>query len=807
MTTTTTTKKTKSKGPAAKTKAKAAAKTPRSSAAKKLWELEERMRAIGSTQAVIEFEMDGTIIAANQNFLATTGYDLSEIEGRHHSMFVDEDHKSSDDYKAFWERLNRGESESGDYTRYGKGRRQITLRASYNAIVDRDGKPFKVVKYATDVSAAATEMAAAALLRSAVEGSSTASMQVDLNLNITGVNPATVRLVRSNISAFEGAFPEVDFTNLIGSCVDVFHENPAHQRKLLSDPKNLPHQAEIKVGDLYFALNISAMLDSQGQHVGANLEWQDVTEQRSQEAAAARLRSAFEGSGTASMQIDRDLVIQGANPATIKLVTNNLDVFRKAFPAVNFDDLIGVCVDVFHKDPQHQRKILGDPRNLPYVAEIEVQDLRFALNVSAMLDANGDHVGANLEWQDVTEARESERQQTLANAAIADLARAAQEGDLAKRATTDGLEGDIHQLVKGVNGMLDAVVAPIDEVSAVLKSVANQDLRPRVTGDYKGDHEELKNNLNMAVQKLEDALSQVSEATGQVAAASAQIGEGSQKLAEGASTQAASIEEISASLEEMSSMTGQNADNSSHAKILADTASESADKGNDQMVQLKEAIDAIKASSDETSKIVKTIDEISFQTNMLALNAAVEAARAGDAGKGFAVVAEEVRSLAQRSAEAAKTTAELIDGAGRNVDKGVTFTENVQVILTEINEGSSKVTDLITEIAAASKEQSEGISQITTAVDGMNRVTQENAASSEESSAAASELNGQVVQLRDMIGEFDLTEVSQGSGRATKPRRSSPTPNRPDPAPARAASSAAKPAVAFPLDDDELSDF
>jgi ABC-type transporter Mla subunit MlaD len=178
------------------------------------------------------------------------------------------------------------------------------------------------------------------------------------------------------------------------------------------------------------------------------------------------------------------------------------------------------------------------------------------------------------------------------------------------------------------------------------------------------------------------------------------------------------------------------------------------------MKRMTETIGKIKSSSDETAKIVGTIDEIAFQTNLLALNAAVEAARAGEAGKGFAVVAEEVRNLAQRSAEAARNTADLIEGAVRNADGGVKVTEEVSSVLDEISEGSRKVSDLVNEIAAASGEQAQGIEQVNLAVSQLDKVTQQNAANAEESASAAEELSSQAEEMRSLVGQFVLSQMS-----------------------------------------------
>jgi methyl-accepting chemotaxis protein len=242
----------------------------------------------------------------------------------------------------------------------------------------------------------------------------------------------------------------------------------------------------------------------------------------------------------------------------------------------------------------------------------------------------------------------------------------------------------------------------------------------------------------------------------QTASASGQVASSSQSLAEGASEQAAAIEETTASVEEMTSMIKQSSSNAGQAKQLAGQASSSAQRGGEAMGRMSKAIGDIKTSSDETAKIVKTIDEIAFQTNLLALNAAVEAARAGEAGKGFAVVAEEVRNLAQRAGEAARNTAEMIEAAVRNADGGVEISQEVGSALQEISDGSQKVNDLVSEIAASSDEQAQGIDQINQAVTQMDTATQQAAANAEESASAAEELSSQAEELNGLVTELQM---------------------------------------------------
>jgi methyl-accepting chemotaxis protein len=250
--------------------------------------------------------------------------------------------------------------------------------------------------------------------------------------------------------------------------------------------------------------------------------------------------------------------------------------------------------------------------------------------------------------------------------------------------------------------------------------------------------------LNAAVNSLSSGSEQVTAAAGQVA-------QSSQSMAEGASNQASSLEEISASLEEITSMTRQNADSSHEANHIANQAQSDARTGSEAMQRMSAAIDQIKKSSDETAGIVKTIEEIAFQTNLLALNAAVEAARAGDAGKGFAVVAEEVRNLAQRAAEAARNTGDLISESVKNSDNGVNISREVAESLTKIADGSTRVEHITAEVAAASKEQAQGVEQISVAMSQIDQVTQRNAADSEEGAAAAEELNAQAGEMMKVV--------------------------------------------------------
>jgi len=345
------------------------------------------------------------------------------------------------------------------------------------------------------------------------------------------------------------------------------------------------------------------------------------------------------------------------------------------------------------------------------------------------------------------------------------LTQSAMDGKLDLRSNEQDFKGVYRDIIHGINKTLDAVTGPINETSAVLADIANKDMTVRVRGDYKGDHAIIKESFNKAVENLDKALQHVAAGANQVGAASAQVSSDGHSLSKGASLQASSLEEISSSLQEMLSMIKQNAQNAREARGVAEQARSSADKGVESMNRMSSAIERIKTSSDATAKIVKTIDEIAFQTNLLALNAAVEAARAGDAGKGFAVVAEEVRNLAMRSAEAAKNTANLIEEAVRNSENGVSINAEVLKNFQDITGKANKVSQVIAEIAAASEQQDQGISQLNKAVEQLNHVTQQTAASAEESASAAEEMSSQSEEMRSIVATFKLN----GSGRLHQP--------------------------------------
>ncbi|MFC1553597.1 methyl-accepting chemotaxis protein [candidate division KSB1 bacterium] len=345
------------------------------------------------------------------------------------------------------------------------------------------------------------------------------------------------------------------------------------------------------------------------------------------------------------------------------------------------------------------------------------------------------------------------------------LSKAAEDGHLKTRGDLDKFEGAFREVINGFNETIENILRPVNEAVECLAEMAQGNLEVSVTGDYKGDHAVMKEALNTTLDALNDILSQVAQSSDQVTSGSGQVSSASQSLSQGATEQASSLEEISSSMQEIGSQTKLNAENADQANKLSTTARSSAEEGNRQMDEMNNAMEEINKSSQEIKKVIKVIDEIAFQTNLLALNAAVEAARAGVHGKGFAVVADEVRNLAQRSAEAARETTDLIEGSAKKVETGTKLATDTAKSLEEIVSGVTKVTDLVGEIASASNEQSQGISQTNEGLSQVEQVTQQVAANAEETASASEELSSQAVELKNMVSQFKLRQLTGGTSK------------------------------------------
>ncbi len=341
--------------------------------------------------------------------------------------------------------------------------------------------------------------------------------------------------------------------------------------------------------------------------------------------------------------------------------------------------------------------------------------------------------------------------------ALADSINVIASGKLELDFSKEGLDinDEIGDLVISLASMVDKLKAKVD----LAEAIASQDLSGTISLDSDEDV------LGIALQKmnnnLNEILSGMNESSGQVSISSKELAASAQQLASGSSEQAASLEETSSSLSEVESQTKSNSDSALQVRQLTEQTLAVVENSNDQMKEMLSSMSEINTTSADVSKIIKVIDEIAFQTNLLALNAAVEAARAGKYGKGFAVVAEEVRSLAARSAEAAKSTTELIDNSTRQVEKGVENADKTAEMLREISEAVAKINDSVAEIAIASGEQTKGIAEINQGMNQVNNIVQQNSSISEETASASEQLSAQADVMRDIIGRFKLKQLTK----------------------------------------------
>jgi methyl-accepting chemotaxis protein len=559
--------------------------------AKRLADLEGQLAAISKVQAIIEFQLDGTIITANENFLRTVGYSLDEVRGQHHRMFVDAAYRASDEYRRFWEKLGRGEFDAARYRRLGKGGREVWIQASYNPIFDTSGRPFKVVKYATDVTAEVLAAAQNARLKAALDKASASIMLADAKHDIIYVNESADRLFRENEADFRRDLPRLEAARIVGTNIDMFHKNPSHQRHML-DGLRASQSSEVRIGGRVVRIAVSPVHDAAGVRLGTVVEWFDRT-----------------------------------------------------------------------------------------------QEVR------------------------------SEEQ-------VADVVARAIEGDLQARVPLEGKTGFFASLAEGLNKLIDSNV----EVVRQIKTAAHE-----------------------------------------VRVGATEMSQGNANLSHRTEQQASSLEETASSMEEMTATVKQNADNARHANQLAAAARDEAERGGEVVSKAVTAMTEINGASKKIADIIGVIDEIAFQTNLLALNAAVEAARAGEQGRGFAVVATEVRSLAGRSATAAKEIKDLIKDSAKKVEDGSTLVTQSGQSLAQIVNSVKKVSDIVAEISAASQEQSAGIEQVNKAVMQMDEMTQQNAALVEQAAAASQSMSDQAQALTQTMERFQLGDETATGARASRP--------------------------------------
>ncbi|MEM9440957.1 MAG: methyl-accepting chemotaxis protein, partial [Pseudomonadota bacterium] len=444
---------------------------------------------------------------------------------------------------------------------------------------------------------------------------------------------------------------------------------------------------------------------------------------------------------------------------TQMLMTAQADI-RKEVPDFDPYYLVGRGLDfVYHSNSDFKTTIEQLDGSCRQSLTIGNRYLSFA--ASPVRGPDDRRLGSVLQWQDETDERQLRQ-------AIGSVVNAANAGDFSKRVETKGVEGTMADLAAGINHLAELVDGATTDLGQMLASLAKGDLTRRIHKNYEGSLAELKENANQTADQLGDVVAQIQMATGEVGNAAQEISSGTSDLSERTERAAANLEETAASTHELAATVKQNAENANEANALAAAASQAAEAGGSIVKRAVEAMTGIEGSAKEISDIIGVIDEIAFQTNLLALNASVEAARAGEAGKGFAVVAQEVRQLAQRSAQASSDIKVLIQSSNVQVNGGVQLVNETGEALGDIVEAINKATAIVRDIASASQEQANGVQEISRSIGSMDEMTQQNSALVEESTAAARALSDQSIKLKTLMAYFQTEGTdSQTSVEAT----------------------------------------
>ena len=615
-----------------------------------------------------------------------------------------------------------------------------------------------------DAAAAATFNAR---IRSALDGVVGSVMIADAAHTIIYMNRSVEEMLRVAESDLRKDLPHFAVAKVLGSNIDIFHKNPAHQRKLL-DSLRSTYQTNIKVGGRTFGLVASPILGSEGQRIGTVVEWQDRTAELAARelelrlmAENTRIRNALDNCSTNVMIADSDLHIIYMNETVTAMMQRNDAELRKVLPQFDARTLLGKNIDIFHKNPGHQRSMLGALKNT-YRTQITVGPLHFGLVANPIINDKGERLGTVVEWTDRTAEVQVEQE-------INDIVVGAGRGDFGQRLGMEGKSGFFANLSQGMNKLLETNERGLSDVAELLEAFAEGDLSQRIERDYEGLFGKVKDSANTTAENLTRVLGEVRAAADALTGAANQVSATAQSLSQAASEQAASVEETTAQIDTMSASISQNSDNAKVTDGMATKTSKEAGEGGSAVSQTVVAMKQIAAK-------IGIVDDIAYQTNLLALNAAIEAARAGEHGKGFAVVAAEVRKLAERSQEAAR---EIGDLAGSSVNTA----ERAGKLLDEIVPSIQKTSELVQEIAAASAEQSESVVQIGGAMGQLSKATQQNASASEQLAATSEELSGQAEQLQQSVAFFRTgasgpVPVARAPHRGDAPRLGAPLPVR-----------------------------
>ncbi|MBF2715660.1 methyl-accepting chemotaxis protein [Agrobacterium vitis] len=546
----------------------------------------------------------------------------------------------------------------------------------------------------------------------------------DVDLNIRYMNESVMELLKEAESDLKKELPRFDFNKLIGSNIDIFHKNPSHQRNMLAALKT-QHKATIWVGHRAFDLIVTPLRES-GKTTGFVVEWANAKERLQNLDYQGQMMAISRSQGIIEFTTEGEIVT--ANENFLKSIDYKLDDIKGRHHSMLVDP-------EYAKSADYKEFWAGLRRG-------EVQSAEFV-----RYGRNGKKVVINAAYNPILDAK-----------------------------------GKVTKVVKFATDVTERVNA-VNAIGSALTRLAQGDLTFTLDNPFAPDFEELRRTMNEALTQMRNTLGAVAHSTSQIDNGTREISQSAEDLSKRTEQQAASLEETAAALDEITVNVSNASKRAEEARHSASTASDNAVRSSKVVEDAVGAMSRIENSSNQISNIIGVIDEIAFQTNLLALNAGVEAARAGEAGKGFAVVAQEVRELAQRSAQAAKEIKELIRNSSNEVSTGVRLVSETGEALRTIQQNIVAVNEHMEAITSSAREQATGLSEVNAAVNQMDQVTQQNAAMVEETNAASATLAQETARLRELIEKFQLGGTgmrpsSRQLGAATSAHRPTASPAR-----------------------------